>query len=75
MQIQETCVHIYIKYEVCMSNDVARSILHSYTDADNDDDDRQSMIVQGSLVDKRNEPKKPIYCRDEICWDYVHKSH
>ena len=56
-----THVHIYTKYEVSMflwlgglytdNNDAD-------VDANNDyDDNRQSMIVKGSLVDKPNEPK------------------
>ena len=43
MHIWGAHVHMYTKYEVCMSNP--------------DDANRQSMIVKGSLVDKPNEPK------------------
>ena len=57
MHILGTCVHIYTKYEVSMSNPVARRTDRQYTDNADADNDGQSMIVQGSLVDKPNKPK------------------
>ena len=52
---------------LCTDND------NTNTNADNDAG--QNMIVSGPLVDKPDEPKKSIYCRDEIHGDYVYKSH
>ena len=47
--------HMYTKYEVSVSNPVPKEVC---TDADANDG--QSMIVEGSLVDKPNEPKNVL---------------
>ena len=54
MHIWGAYVHMHTKYEVSMSNPVVRGV---GTD-DVNDDNGQSMIPQGCLVDKPNEPKK-----------------
>ena len=61
MHIWGTFVHMYTKHEVSMSNPVAGEVCtdDNYADAN---DEGQCMTVQGSLVDKPNEPKIQIQC-------------
>ena len=47
-------VHLYTKNKAFTSNPVPGEV---YTDDDNTTNNGQFMIVQGSLVDKSNEPK------------------
>ena len=57
-----TYVHLCTKYKVSTSKG---EVCTDNTDADdantNNANDRQSMIVQGSLVDKPNKPKTRVY--------------
>ena len=62
MHIWETFVHMCTKYEVSMSNSVlggrcAQMTLMPIPMLMSMTHDGQSMIIQGSLVDKPNEPK------------------
>ena len=53
---------MYTKYEVSTSNPVPVELCTDNAnddDANNGNDNGQFLIVQGSLADKPNEPKKP----------------
>ena len=53
MHIYRVCVQMCTKCEVSMSN----LVLHGVCTDTSANTDTQSMIVQGTLVDKPNEPK------------------
>ena len=63
MHILGTYGNIHVKYEVSMSNPVARMAVHMNAMLTHDG---QSKIVSGSLVDKPNEPKTKNISKEKI---------
>ena len=73
VHILGTCVHILTKYEVSVSKPVVRTGVHRCQHCPwwwrcRTTHDEQSMIVQGSLVDKPNEPKTRINLSQLFPW-------